>query len=186
MIMTVAAGFVTSGGEDLVVVRSVPRATGGAVWPERVLTAPEAVSKAHLELAEPQAVVVDAGAEQAGGRAELDALATAAQAARSLGLDVEEVLVVSTGAEPHPRTARARGRRFAVVGVATAPALVTTDYPLAPGDAVDFLRSDVGVVLLASGAAEVERTPASDEEFALVLRLVCRALSLEAISEVAA
>jgi hypothetical protein len=185
MAPTTATGFVTSTVGVLTVVRSLPHATGAGIWPERPLTAPEVVSKAHLELAEPQAAVIDDGVATAGGRAELDALAKAAQAARTLGLDVEEVLVVSTGGEP-PRTAIARGGRFAVRGLATTPALVTTDYPLAPGEAAELLRSDVSAVVLASGAAELERTPASDEELALVLGLVCRALSLKTISEVAA
>jgi hypothetical protein len=186
MTSTTATGFVTSTVGELTVVRSLPHATGAGIWPERPLTAPEVVSKAHLELAEPQAAVIYDGVATAGGRAELDALAKAAQAARTLGLDVEEVLVVSTGGEPHPRTARARGGRFAVRGLATTPALVTTDYPLAPSEAAELLRSDASAVVLASGAAELERTPASDEELALVLGLVCRALSLKTISEVAA
>ena len=166
--MTVASGFLTS----------------SAVWPERPLAAPEVVSKAHLELAEPRAVVFDEGLVKAGARAELDALATAAQAARELGLDVEEVLVVSTDGEPAPRTSRARGRRFTVVGAATTPALVTTDYPLAGGEAAELLPAEAGAVLLSTGAAELARTPASDEEFAVALGLVCN--TLQTLAEVAA
>jgi glutamate N-acetyltransferase/amino-acid N-acetyltransferase len=65
----------------------------------RVQAAPVVVSKAHLEEAEPQAVVVNSGVANAatGERGELDALATAAEAARLLELDAEEVLVLSTG-----------------------------------------------------------------------------------------
>ena len=50
-------------------------------------------------LAEPQAVVVNSGVANAatGERGKLDALATAAEAARLLDLDAEEVLVLSTG-----------------------------------------------------------------------------------------
>ena len=53
----------------------------------------------HLALAEPQAVVINSGVANAatGERGELDALATAAEAARLLDLDAEEVLVLSTG-----------------------------------------------------------------------------------------
>jgi glutamate N-acetyltransferase / amino-acid N-acetyltransferase len=65
----------------------------------RVQAAPVTVSKEHLELAEPQAIVVNSGVANAvtGVRGELDARATAAEAARLLGLDAEEVLVLSTG-----------------------------------------------------------------------------------------
>ena len=65
----------------------------------QVLAAPVVVSKAHLEVAEPQAIVVNSGVANAatGERGELDALATAAEAGRLLDLDAEEVLVLSTG-----------------------------------------------------------------------------------------
>ena len=62
MSVTAAAGFVASGvhagirraRKDLAVVRSVPRATGAAMWTRnRVQAAPVVVSKAHLELAQP-------------------------------------------------------------------------------------------------------------------------------------
>ena len=66
--------------------------------------------------------------------------------------------------------------------LATMLAVVTTDYPLEAGEAIDFLRPAVdasfnsisvdgecstndAVVLLSSGAAAVERTPASDTAF---------------------
>ena len=108
MSVTAAAGFVASGvragikrdGRDLALVRSLPRATGAAMWTQnRVQAAPVLVSKAHLELAQPQAVVVNAGVANAatGERGQLDALATAGEAARLLRIDVEEVLVLSTG-----------------------------------------------------------------------------------------
>ena len=108
MSVTAAAGFVASGvhagirknAKDVAIVRSLPRATGTAVWTQnRVQAAPVVVSKAHLELAQPQAVVINSGVANAatGERGELDALATAAEAARLLGVDAEEVLVLSTG-----------------------------------------------------------------------------------------
>ena len=61
--------------------------------------APVVVSKRHLELAEPQAVVVNSGVANAatGAQGERDANATAAHAARLLRLRPEEVLVLSTG-----------------------------------------------------------------------------------------
>jgi hypothetical protein len=73
-----------------------------------------------------------------------------------------------------------------VRGWATTPVLVTTDYPLASSEAAELLRSEESVVLLSSGAAQLERTPASDEEFAVVLRLVCGSLALGALTEAAA
>ena len=65
----------------------------------QVLAAPVVVSKAHLEVAEPQAIVVNSGVANAatGERGELDALATAAEAGRLLDLDAEEILILSTG-----------------------------------------------------------------------------------------
>jgi glutamate N-acetyltransferase/amino-acid N-acetyltransferase len=109
MSVTAASGFVAGGigagirkGDrpDLAIVRSVPRAVGAALWTtNRVQAAPVVVSKHHLEAAEPQAVVVNAGVANAatGERGERDASATAAAAARALDLRAEEVLVLSTG-----------------------------------------------------------------------------------------
>ena len=67
--------------------------------------------------------------------------------------------------------------------LATMLAVVTTDYPLEPGEAIEFLRPAVDtsfnaisvdgecstndtVILLANGASGIERTPATDAEFA--------------------
>ena len=78
--------------------------------------------------------------------------------------------------------------------LATMLAVVTTDYPLEPGEAIEFLRPAVDasfnaisvdgecstndtVILLANGASGIERTPASDEEFALCVRKVCGELA---------
>ena len=71
-------------------------------------------------LAEPQAVVINSGVANAatGERGKLDALATAAEAARLLDLDAEEVLVAldrrdrrAAAAAQAAARARARGRR---------------------------------------------------------------------------
>ncbi len=230
--------------------RSLPRATGAAMWTQnRVQAAPVLVSKAHLELAQPQAVVINSGVANAltGERGELDALCTAAEAARLLDLDAEEVLVLSTGVigaplpldrvrsglvdaaaalsveggadaaeailttDTHAKTAVAHGPGFTVGGMAkgsgmihpdlaTMLAVVTTDYPLPEGEAIDFLRPAVdgsfntisvdgecstndAVVLLSSGAAAVERTPASDEAFVLALRRVCKELAAQIVAD---
>jgi hypothetical protein len=65
----------------------------------RVQAAPLQVNREHLSLAEPQAVVVNSGVANAatGERGKLNALATAAEAARLLALKSEQVLVLSTG-----------------------------------------------------------------------------------------
>ena len=108
MTVTAAQGFVASGVQarirkekrDLAIVRSVPTATGAAMWTQnRVLAAPVVVSKRHLELAEPQAVVINSGIANAatGAQGEADAIATAEHAAALLGLAPEQVLLLSTG-----------------------------------------------------------------------------------------
>jgi glutamate N-acetyltransferase/amino-acid N-acetyltransferase len=99
----------------------------------------------------------------------------------------------------------AHGTGFAVGGMAkgsgmihpqlaTMLAVITTDYPLEAGEAIEFLQPAVDtsfnaisvdgecstndtVILLANGASGIERTPASDEEFALCVRKVCGELA---------
>jgi glutamate N-acetyltransferase/amino-acid N-acetyltransferase len=250
--VTSPLGFVASGvhahirkeKRDLAIVRSVPAATGAAMWTQnRVLAAPVVVSKRYLESAEPQAVVINSGIANAatGAQGEADAIATAEHAAGLLGLAPEQVLILSTGVigaplpmdrvlagvdaaaaalsptggddaaeailttDTHAKTAVAQGDGFAVGGMAkgsgmihpnlaTMLAVVTTDYPLEPGEALDLLRPAVdvsfnsitvdgecstndAVILLSSGAAAIERTPATDEAFVLALRTVCNDLS---------
>jgi glutamate N-acetyltransferase/amino-acid N-acetyltransferase len=108
MSVTAATGFVASGvhcgirkvSTDLALIRSLTPATGAGMFTvNRVQAAPVKLSREHLELAKPQAVVVNSGVANAatGVRGELDARATSAEAARLLDLDAEEVLVLSTG-----------------------------------------------------------------------------------------
>jgi len=251
--VTAAKGFVASGVHcgirkrdrlDLSLVRSLEPATGAGMFTiNRMLAAPVIVCREHLELAQPQAVVTNSGVANAatGERGILDARATAAETARVLGLDVEEVLVLSTcvicsplplsnvidgvreaaqtlradgGSESaaaimttdtHSKESVAHGFGFTVGGMAkgsgmihpqlaTMLAVLTTDYPLEPGEPIEFLRPAVDasfnaisvdgecstndtVLLLANGASGVERTPAGDEEFALCLRKVCGELA---------
>jgi glutamate N-acetyltransferase/amino-acid N-acetyltransferase len=253
MSVTAAKGFVASGVHcgirkkdrlDLSLVRSLVPATGAGMFTiNRVLAAPVVVSREHLELAQPQAVVTNSGVANAatGERGQLDARATAAETARLLGLDTEEVLVLSTGVigtqlplanvtagvraaaatlstdggadsaqaimttDTQSKEAVAHGEGFTVGGMAkgsgmihpqlaTMLAVVTTDYPLEPGEALEFLRPAVDasfnaisvdgecstndtVILLANGASGVARTQASDEEFALCIRKVCGELA---------
>ncbi|MGZ4462500.1 MAG: bifunctional glutamate N-acetyltransferase/amino-acid acetyltransferase ArgJ [Gaiellaceae bacterium] len=108
MSITSPRGFLASGvrcgmkteGLDLALVRSTAPCVGAAMFTlNRVQAAPVVVSRRHLSEADPQAVVVNSGCANAatGERGELDALATAAEAARLLDLRVEQVLLCSTG-----------------------------------------------------------------------------------------
>jgi glutamate N-acetyltransferase/amino-acid N-acetyltransferase len=96
----VSAGIRPSGAPDLAVVRSLPPAVGAAVWTtNRVQAAPVTVSKRHLEAAQPQAVLINAGCANAatGRQGEATSVASAQALAGELGLTPEEVLVLSTG-----------------------------------------------------------------------------------------
>jgi glutamate N-acetyltransferase / amino-acid N-acetyltransferase len=254
MSVTAAKGFVASGVRcgirrerpDLALVRSLPRATGAAMFTaNRMAAAPVVVSREHLDLAEPQAVVANSGNANAatGQRGELDARASAAAAARLLELDTEEVVVLSTGVigarlpldrilaglpqaaaalstdgrpaaeailttDTRTKEAVAHGPGFAVGGtakgsgmihpnLATMLAVVTTDYPLEPGEAIEFLRPAVeasfnsisvdgecstndAVVLLANGASGA---PRDDGAFVEALDTVCRDLAGQIVAD---
>jgi glutamate N-acetyltransferase/amino-acid N-acetyltransferase len=255
MSVTAAKGFVASGvtaairreGKDLAIVRSLTHATGGAMFTRnRVQAAPLQVNREHLELAEPQAVVINSGVANAatGERGKIDALATAAEAARLLDLDVEEVLVLSTGVigarlplhkvlpglavaaaslsdeggpdaaeaimttDTHPKETVVAGDGFVVGGMAkgsgmihpdlaTMLAVLTTDYPLEPGEAAGFLRPAVersfnaisvdgepstndAVILLANGASGAER---DDAAFAAALDQACADLARQVVAD---
>jgi glutamate N-acetyltransferase/amino-acid N-acetyltransferase len=233
---------------DLAVVRSTVPAVGAAMFTaNRVQAAPVLVSKAHLARAEPQAVVINSGVANAatGEQGTQDALATAAGAGSLLGLEPEQVLVLSTGVigaklpmpkllaglacidleadggadaaeailttDTYPKEAVVTRGGFTVGGMAkgagmihpclaTMLAVVTTDYPLAPGDAQGFLKRAVdesfnrisvdgecstndAVVLLANGASGVERTAATDRELAAALSEVCADLSRQIVTD---
>ena len=258
MSVTAAKGFVAAGvecgirrkGRDLALVHSTTGSVGAAVWTtNRVQAAPVVVSKHHLESAEPRAVVVNAGvANAATGEAGIaDARRTAEEVASSLGIQAEEVVVLSTGVigvplpmervlsgvreaaaflaadgadaaaeailttDRGPKEAVSAGSGFVVGGMAkgagmihprlaTMLAVVTTDYPLAPGEATSFLRAAVdesfnrisvdgecstndAVVLLANGASGVVRSPSRDAEFARALEDVCAALAREIVED---
>jgi glutamate N-acetyltransferase / amino-acid N-acetyltransferase len=258
MSVTAASCFVASGvhagirrsGPDLAIVRSTGPAVGAAVWTtNRVLAAPVVVSKRHLAVAEPQAVVINAGVANAatGEQGIADAEHTAAEVGNALGLAPEQVVVLSTGViglplpmecvltgvraastsldaeggaaaarailttDRWPKQATAVGDGFVVGGMAkgagmihprlaTMLAVVTTDYPLAPGEPVGLLREAVdasfnrisvdgecstndAVVLLANGSSGVERTAERDVQLAAALGDVCDALAREIVSD---
>jgi glutamate N-acetyltransferase/amino-acid N-acetyltransferase len=258
MSVTAARQFVASGVHcglrkakpDLALVRSLAPATGAAMFTvNRVQAAPVVVSKEHLSLAEPQAVAVNSGVANAatGMRGELDARATAAEAARLLDLHAEDVLVLSTGVigaplplarvlpglgeaaaalspDGGPAAAEAilttdTGVKLALVGgpgftiggmakgsgmihpnLATMLAVVTTDYPLEPGEASELLRPAVEesfnsisvdgecstndtVVLLANAAGDVRRGADPDPAFTAGLRSVCADLAAQIVAD---
>jgi glutamate N-acetyltransferase / amino-acid N-acetyltransferase len=247
--VTAARGFVASGvhcgirrsHSDLALVRSAVTATGAGMFTvNRMQAAPVVVSKQHLELTAPQAVVVNSGNANAatGEKGERDARTTAATTARLLGLAEAQVLVLSTGVigvplqidellsgldaavdalspdggaaaaqailttDTSPKESVAHSAGFVVGGMAkgsgmihpnlaTMLAVVTTDYPLEPGEALGFLRPAVErsfnaisvdgecstndtVVLLANGASSAER---DDAAFAEALDAVCSDLA---------
>jgi glutamate N-acetyltransferase/amino-acid N-acetyltransferase len=258
MSVTAAKGFLACGircgakteGLDLALVRSAGRAVGAALFTQnRVQAAPVIVSRRHLGQAQPQAVVLNSGCANAatGERGELDALATAGEAARLLELAVEEILLCSTGVigvrlpldkllpgladaasalaetggpdaaraimttDTRPKLSSASGAGFTVGGMAkgaamihpqlaTMLAVVTTDYPLEPGEPEKFLRPAVErsfnrisvdgdcstndtVILLANGASEIERNEASDREFERLLGQVCHELAEQIVKD---
>jgi glutamate N-acetyltransferase/amino-acid N-acetyltransferase len=169
--VTAPQGFEASGvaaairreGLDLALVRSTVPAVGAALWTaNRVQAAPVLVSRRHLEVAEPQAVVVNAGVANAatGEQGEADAEATAAAAATRLGLRPEQVLVLSTGVigVPLPLERVLAGVEAAAAalsaegGDAAAAAILTTDS--GPKTA---LRSGEGFVVggMAKGAGMI-------------------------------
>lgn len=243
----VSAGIRPSGKPDVAVVRSLPRSVGCAMWTtNRVQAAPVTISKRHLELAQPQAVLINAGVANAatGTRGEADALATAQGLAQELRLEPEEVVVLSTGVigpplpvhkvlagaraaaaglspeggaaaasailttDSGPKLAVARTGGFTVGGMAkgagmihprlaTMLAVITTDYPLAAGEAESFLRSAVArsfnrisvdgdcstndaVVLLANGASGAVR---DEKAFAAALDEVCADLARQVVTD---
>ena len=84
--------------------------------------------------------------------------------------------------------------------LATMLALVTTDYPLETGEARGFLKRAVGesfnrisvdgecstndaVILLANGASGIERSAATDREFAAALGEVCAHLAQQIVAD---
>ena len=146
MSVTAAQGFEASGvaarirrsGRDLAIVRSTTPSVGAAMWTtNRVLAAPVVVSRRHLDVAEPQAVVVNAGVANAatGDAGIADAERTAAEVAEQLALRSEQVVVLSTGVigVPLPMERLLAGVRQAAAalspdgGADAAAAILTTD-----------------------------------------------------------
>ena len=254
MSVTTPHGFTASGvaarisklGPDLALVVGHGDCVGTAMFTaNRVQAAPVVVSRAHLEVAEPHAVVINAGNANAatGARGEGDARASAARTGHLLELAPEQVLVLSTGVigvplptervlvgvekavaalsreggpdaakailttDTRAKEAAAHGEGFSVGGMAkgsgmihpnlaTMLAVVTTDYPLEPGEPLEFLRPAVEasfnsisvdgecstndtVVLLSSGAGR----RGDDDAFAEALSKVCAVLARQIVAD---
>jgi glutamate N-acetyltransferase/amino-acid N-acetyltransferase len=247
-----AAGAVHAGIRksrlDLAVVRStVPAVGAGMFTANQVQAAPVLLSKAHLAHSAPQAVVINSGVANAatGKQGDLDALATAAETAALLGIEPEQVLVLSTGVigtklpmpkllaglreielssdaggdaaeailttDTYAKESVVHRNGFTVGGMAkgagmihphlaTMLAVVTTDYPLEANEVHGFLKRAVGesfnrisvdgecstndaVILLANGASGIERTAATDREFAAALGEVCADLAQQIVAD---
>jgi glutamate N-acetyltransferase/amino-acid N-acetyltransferase len=124
------------------------------------------------------------------------------------GQDAAEAIMTT---DTRPKEAVSTGAGFTVGGMAkgsgmihpdlaTMLAVVTTDYPLEPGEPIEYLRPAVdesfnaisvdgdcstndAVILLANGASGVERTPATDLAFAAALRKTCRDLAEQIVAD---
>jgi glutamate N-acetyltransferase/amino-acid N-acetyltransferase len=146
MSVTAAKGFEASGVEagirytkkDVAFVRSTAPAVGGAMFSRnKVQAACLQVNRAHLAAAAPQAVVINSGVANSatGATGYENAVATAAHAARLLGVDTEQVLVLSTGVIgvqlPMDRLLPGVDKAFAALGADgghdAAEAIMTTD-----------------------------------------------------------
>jgi glutamate N-acetyltransferase/amino-acid N-acetyltransferase len=236
--------------KDVAIVRSTEPAVGAAMFSRnKVQAACLQVNRAHLDAADPQAVVINSGvANSATGEPGLaNARETAAHTAALLDLQPEQVLVLSTGVigvqlpmdkllpgideaaqqltagggadaavaimttDTKPKETVVTGAGFTVGGMAkgsgmihpdlaTMLAILTTDYPLETGEAIDFLRPAVDktfnaisidgdcstndtVLLLANGASGIERTPATDEAFAAALFAACDDLGRQIVAD---
>jgi glutamate N-acetyltransferase/amino-acid N-acetyltransferase len=124
------------------------------------------------------------------------------------GLDAARAILTT---DRWPKQAVGHGDGFVVGGMAkgagmihprlaTMLAVITSDYPLEPGEPIALLRPAVdgtfnrisvdgecstndAVVLLANGASGVARTPDRDEQFAAALHDVCAALAREIVAD---
>ncbi len=123
--------------------------------------------------------------------------AAAAKAILTTDTKSKEAVVSGTG---FTVGGMAKGSGMIHPNMATLLAVVTTDYPLDPGEPIEFLRPAVNesfnaisidgecstndaVILLANGESGLERTPASDLEFAAALRAVCADLARQVVED---
>jgi glutamate N-acetyltransferase / amino-acid N-acetyltransferase len=160
--------------------------------PEQVLVLSTGVIGAPLPVA-----LVTAGLEAAAAALSPDGGADAAEAILTTDTRAKQAVSYGPG---FTVGGMAKGSGMIHPNLATMLAVVTTDYPLLAGEAIDFLRPAVeqsfnsisvdgecstndAVVLLSSDAARIERTPASDESFARALRAVCADLAHQIVED---
>jgi glutamate N-acetyltransferase/amino-acid N-acetyltransferase len=160
--------------------------------PEEVVVLSTGVIGAPLPLER-----VCAGIDEASARLSTDGGADAADAILTTDTHAKEALYRGSG---FTVGGMAKGSGMIHPNLATMLAVLTTDYPLEPGEAIGFLRPAVdasfnsisvdgecstndAVVLLASGAADIERTPATDAELALAVRTVCAKLAQQIVGD---
>lgn len=139
----------------------------------------------------------------------LDGLVEAAAALGPDGGDAAATAILTT--DQGPKQAEAGTNGFVVGGMAkgagmihprlaTMLAVLTTDYPLEPGETAALLRPAVdtsfnrisvdgdcstndAVVLLANGASRIAREPAKDRAFAAALHEVCGSLARQIVED---
>jgi glutamate N-acetyltransferase / amino-acid N-acetyltransferase len=160
--------------------------------PEQVLVLSTGVIGAPLPLA-----LVTAGLEAAAAALSPDGGADAADAILTTDTRAKQAVSYGPG---FTVGGMAKGSGMIHPNLATMLAVVTTDYPLLAGEAIDFLRPAVeqsfnsisvdgecstndAVVLLSSDAARIERTPASDESFSRALHAVCADLAHQIVED---
>jgi glutamate N-acetyltransferase / amino-acid N-acetyltransferase len=160
--------------------------------PEQVLVLSTGVIGAPLPVA-----LVTAGLEAAAAALSPDGGADAAEAILTTDTRAKQAVSYGPG---FTVGGMAKGSGMIHPNLATMLAVVTTDYPLLAGEAIDFLRPAVeqsfnsisvdgecstndAVVLLSSDAARIERTPASDESFARALHAVCADLAHQIVED---
>jgi glutamate N-acetyltransferase / amino-acid N-acetyltransferase len=160
--------------------------------PEQVLVLSTGVIGAPLPLA-----LVTAGLEAAAAALSPDGGADAAEAILTTDTRAKQAVSYGPG---FTVGGMAKGSGMIHPNLATMLAVVTTDYPLLAGEAIDFLRPAVeqsfnsisvdgecstndAVVLLSSDAARIERTPASDESFSRALHAVCADLAHQVVED---
>jgi glutamate N-acetyltransferase / amino-acid N-acetyltransferase len=160
--------------------------------PEQVLLLSTGVIGAPLPVA-----LVTAGLDAAAAALSPDGGADAAEAILTTDTRAKQAVAYGPG---FTVGGMAKGSGMIHPNLATMLAVVTTDYPLLAGEAIDFLCPAVeqsfnsisvdgecstndAVVLLSSGAARTERTPASGESFARALHAVCADLAHQIVED---
>jgi glutamate N-acetyltransferase / amino-acid N-acetyltransferase len=188
---------------------SANAATGPQGIADAEATAAEAASLLRLEAE--QVLVLSTGVIGAPLQVEkvCEGLGDAAAGLSSAGGQAAAEAILTTDSGPKQAAVSRDG--FTVGGMAkgagmihpclaTMLAVVTTDYPLEPGEAIDFLRPVVdesfnrisvdgecstndAVVLLANGASGIARDSTSDAVFAEALGEVCRDLARQIVAD---